>query len=129
MDVAAINYKSRSIGPAPIAIHFLHQVAGRVDHRRIDTGWENLSGPRPTKTGYSRFRSHRREAAVGDTPELSRKHGQQERERASHHETRQRDGVDDCADPSQALARTSEHRICRTWCAPTNPKCGATDRQ
>ena len=51
LDVAAINYKSRRIGPAPIAIHFLHQVAGRVDHRRIDTGWENLNGPQPANFG------------------------------------------------------------------------------
>ena len=47
MDVATINYKSRRIGPAPIAVRFLHQVAGRVDNRRIDTGWENLNGPHP----------------------------------------------------------------------------------
>jgi hypothetical protein len=53
LDVAAINYKSRRIGPAPIAIHFLHQVAGRVDHRRIDTGWENLNGPQPATSGSS----------------------------------------------------------------------------
>ena len=51
LDVAAINYKSRRIGPAPIAIHFPRLVAGRVDHCRIDIGRENLNGPRPANFG------------------------------------------------------------------------------
>jgi hypothetical protein len=54
LDVATINYKSRRIGPAPIAIRFLHQVAGRVDNRRIDTGWRIStvrSRPNPVVNG------------------------------------------------------------------------------
>jgi hypothetical protein len=49
LDVTAIRYKSRRIPLAPIAIHFLDLVAGRVDHRRIDTGRENLNGPQPAQ--------------------------------------------------------------------------------
>src|SRR5271168_5560160 len=43
LDVITIRH--RRLRLAPIAIHFLHLVAGRVDHCRIDIGRENLNGP------------------------------------------------------------------------------------
>ena len=49
LDVITIRH--RRLRLAPIAIHFLHLVAGRVDHCRIDIGRENLNG-RPA-SGHS----------------------------------------------------------------------------